>query len=744
MDPTKIHELKDLDALYRDAEDCDKDKFAHFRSNILLISGDHYNKRLSETNRRIQSSPDLRNDQKLRITQNHTQRIIEMISSNILSAAPGVSISPKNQEEIQDQKAAELHHSIWRDAVDRYGLDDRTVEWCDDFSGIGEVATKIFWDKNAGPIKAFSQKMDPSGQPLYIGMDGEETTDSGESMGMQHAPAPGTPVYWGAFVFEDVYGFNLLRDANAKRMDESEFLVIRKMVDNDKLKAMVGDDPDKQKLVTGSMDETYMVFDTQSGAYRRAERQTMVKEFYFRPCVKYPKGYFFITVKEGILFQGELPGGIFPIAWQYFRRVPTDPRGYSMVKILRPYQAEINRSTSKMAEHQVTLGDDKILTQHGTKFTQGEALPGVRAYKYTGMAPVVLEGRSGAQYAPYLEQKIAEMYQAANMPEETQDQDGPPDAMALLFRAASQKKRYLKPTKRFEKFLKEVCKIYLALAKVHLPDDMVIWMIGRNEQVNIAEYKNSEDLGYVIKVEAQSEDIETKMGRQMVLSQALQYVGQSLDKNSVGRFVRAMLMPYEMPKDTLDDLTMNPDTANNILLALDRGEMPQPFKYEDQAYILQRLGMRMGKPDFKFLPPNIQQNYAMQVNVREQLQAQIQAQLKAMEADYIPIGGTMVACDVYVNDPANPQKTPRRARIPYQALEWLMQRLEQQGSSLDKLEGMSAGMQSEIQQAGQPQGGMPMEQGASQPMGMENPGGVDHGSGNPAVPIGGATGPGYR
>jgi hypothetical protein len=92
----------------------------------------------------------------------------------------------------------------------------------------------------------------------------------------------------------------------------------------------------------------------------------MIKEYYFKPSSVYgPNGYFYITTEHGILFEGEIPFGVYPISYRGFKKIQTSARARSVVKVLRPYQYEINRAASKMVEHQLVHGDDKVITPLG-------------------------------------------------------------------------------------------------------------------------------------------------------------------------------------------------------------------------------------------------------------------------------------------------------------------------------------------------------------------------------------------
>jgi hypothetical protein len=274
-------------------------------------------------------------------------------------------------------------------------------------------------------------------------------------------------------------------------------------------------------------------------------------------------------------------------------------------------------------------------------------------------------------------------------------QNGQLDPYALLFRSASQKKKFSRYAKRFERFLIEVARTYIKLAKIHMPDDAVILAVGRKEQVNIPEFKSADDVGYQIKLVPQSDDIETKMGKQLTLTHALQYVGGKLEKEDIGKIMRAM--PYANFDESFDDMTIDYDAATNIVLALDRGEVLLPDVYDNNPYMIKRLVSRMRQADFKFLAPEIQQHYKDMITVYQENETKRLQDIQLAESGFIPTGGYMVTCDLYVSDPADPAKT-RRARLPYEAVQWLIKKLETQGASLDQLEQMNQGAVAQMAQ----------------------------------------------
>lgn len=689
----KKHTGKELQELYTESDSCDRDIFAEMRTNLLLVAGEHYSKHTHALLSRSRNYQDLSEQQKLRLTKNHTQNITRKYSNMITASAPGVGFKPFNEKELSDQKSSELHHSVWVWGKERMNYDEKVDEWGDCFNSIGEIASKLFWDPNDGEIIAYKPKVDEMGNTV---------------VNEQGQPEKGDPVYSGKFIIEPIYGFNLLRDPCAEDMKLSKYLIVRKMVDVKKLKDQY---PQHDKQIRASSEKSMLVFDTQKGGYRKSQEECLVKEFYFRPCAQYPNGYFYYLVEDVILAEGELPGGIFPIVWQYCDKTPTHPRGYSPVRTIKPYQIEINRAASKIAEHQVTLGDDKLLIQNGTNISAGVALPGVRSINYSGTEPTILGGRDGSQYLTYMQAQIEELYKVMELPEE-EDASSQLDPYVLLYRAASRKKRFRRYIQRFERFLVEFAKTYTALAKLYLPEQMLIQVVGKPEAVNIPEFKNAADSNYKVIVEAQSEDIETKFGTQIFMNQVLQYVGGKLDKNDIGKVIRNA--PYGNFSESMQDLTMDYDSGTNLLLALDRGEQPLLSKYDDAAYMVKRMVARMRQSDFRLLPPETQNLYMQVKQLYEQWGAEQLQAIQRMQQGFIPTDGYLVTCDFYVSDPMDPTKT-KRVRLPYSSIQWLIKQLEAQGQGLDVLQSMNQQVQAEVAQ--QMMGGQP-------PMGEMQSGGT--------------------
>lgn len=685
-------DIDELNRLYSEGETCDKELFSEQRSNILISSGEHFSKKHSKWWARIREARTLTNDQKIRVTKNHTHRIIRTYINNIISMAPGVVPTPNDPKDLQHVKAAQLNKSVWEYAKEKHSMRMRVQSWAKDFIEIGEVFNEIFWDPTKGTLIGYEQEVDETGEPMF----GED----GQPMPSEKA------VFTGDLTFRTIIPANVVRAAEAKTIAESRFLCVREMVKVSDLKHMIGEDEEKEKLLTESPDETFYVFDNSRQNYYKTNNQLMLRKFYFRPSAEFPNGWYAFATESGILFEGELPFGIYPIIYGGFDEISTTPRHRSIIKQLRPIQSEIDRASSKMAETQITIGDDKVILQNGSKVTTGPHLPGVRTMFVTGMAPTIMPGRTGEQYLPYVQSCISELYQVANIDEDAAEKSASADPYENLYRSLRDKKKFSMYAEKFENFLVENCRTYLDLARHYFDENMLIPAIGKAEYVNISEFKNSSPLCTRVKLEPMSDDINEMMGRHLTFNHILQYVGNQLSKDDIGKFLRNM--PFANNDEMLDDFTLDYDTAMNVILALDRGQPVMPFKSDNPEYVLKRLGARMQKPDFRLLPPQIQMNYDKTKSLYEQLLAQKAQELKMAESQFIPSGGAMIKVDYYVPDPTNSARSVR-ATVPAESVDWLIKMLSAQGSAQEQLMGQKPQMQMDLAQMIANQG-MPQRQ----------------------------------
>lgn len=686
--------VEDLNSMFRKAEDADRELFAEMRSNILLVAGEHYSKKNNRFWNRLRDNRSLNVNKKLRLTKNHIQKITKTYRNNIMKYSPGVKITPQIDTEVQDVKSAELHQSVWEHIKTETKFKKNLRTFAKSFIDIGEVAVKVFYDPSRGDLIGYGPKEDEEGNPVEQGGQVDMLTGMPIPGTGQPVPDHTKPVFSGALVHEPVYAFNLLRDPDAKSMDDSPWLCVRKMMGYNEVKAKITD-PEKRTSLEKNRDETFLVFDGSNGKYEQSKNQVLVREFYFRPSPEYPKGYYYISTKTDILFEGELPGGVFPIVWEGFDEIETTPRKRSIVKQLRPYQAEINRAASQAATAQITLGDDKLILNSSAKVENGGVLPGVRVIKTNSVGVNggihVLPGRAGEHFFSYIAGQIDEMYGVSNVLEDTRKKsDGAVDIWGTLFGSIRNKKDFSIYSDCFEGFLVDLCDASIKLARFHYPESQMIQMVGRKEMVNMPEFKQKNQLGFQINIEPSTDDAESVMGRQMMINHTLQYVGGQLGREDIGKLLRES--PMGNFDKAFDDFTIDYDNAKNDILQLERGQMPNLSKYEDSKYKIQAITHRMKQSDFDFLPPQVQQMFNQFLQMCEQVESQKVAELQRSQAGFIPDSGGLITLNGVKDQEGN------TLRVPYASLEWLVSKLSEQGLYKESMQEVNPGAVSDISQ----------------------------------------------
>lgn len=692
----KKHNIEALNQHYRDAESCDDEIFSEMRSNLLLVSGNHYSKKTTSFFTRVRQTQRLNETQKLRLTKNHIHKITRHYIQAIAGKVPGVIPAAQNEMDMQDKKAADLNLAVWSDFRHRYNLKEKFNEYIQNFVELGEMCAFIYWDPNEGDVKGYEPLVDEQGQPAM------------DEMG-QMVPDTEKPIFTGAFQFKNIPGFNLLRAPQAKSMKASPYHIVREMVEKEELLGAYGEDESKKRIIGDGDTGEFIVFDTNKKQYRSEESQILVRYHFFRPCKQYPQGYYYISTERGILEEAEIPFGIYPIIWQGFDTYSTNPRGYSIIKVARPYQAEINRASSQAATHQITVGDDKIIYQGGTKMAPGALLPGVRGITYQGAAPQILPGRDGGQFLPYIESQISEMYSACMLEEiNMENESGQIDPYTLLFRSASSKVKFSRYIEKVEAFMKEFCQVTLELAKHYLPDDAFIQAVGKSEAINIQEFRATVPLSYQIKVEEQSADISDRLGQQLALNHLIQYAGQQMDAKQLALLAKEM--PYLKNTQIVKRLTVEYDNAENDMLQIEREQMPFVGPYADNKIYIDAVTHRMKQADFQMLPPNVKQIYDQYLGIHEDQQAQKMQAQQAAKDGFIPTGGSLITVQMSLPDPQS-SSGAKQVRLPYEAIMYLIKKLEAQGATLDDLERMNDGvvldMMNRMGQQQAPQGQLP-------------------------------------
>lgn len=674
--------IEELSKRYHESKSSLSKHFAELRANILLDSGFHHNRKSRFRDGR--SVNDTR--KRVRITKNHTQVIARHIENNILNANPGCGFFPRQERELSHQKAAQLTDSVWdflRDIIDEPQIRKEIVH---DYVVCGEVFLKVAWDENAGRFLGWSQSGDSNEIELEDGrIEIEEPKIKAE--------------WTGKPIWERIYPFDVLTDPNARSWESSRLVTIRKLIPIADLKATYEFDDDKKDSITqASADDTYQIFDGLTGLYSEAKEHCLVLETYIKPCVNYPTGYYVYYTLDGILEEGPLPtyeDGTplpFPILYCGYDQSNTSVRSFSFIKQTKPMQLEINRASSAVVMESLVLGHSTVLTQAGSKL-QSEGLGnGMKSLVYTGAKPDIIRGTNGDQYMSYIDQQTREMYELAGVPYREQDKaTHVQDTMGLLFRSLKDKKRFSYYAEKIERMLCKATELTVALAKVFIKEDEMIPMIGKNELVNISEFKNSKPLHTIVKLRPRTDDFVSMMGKSVQVSQLLQYAGSVLSPKDVG--VLARNLPFLNGEQIIEDSTLDYDMAVNTILALDRGENPRVSDHEEHAYMIKKLTNRMKKPDFNMLSDKIKTNYQDRIDLHNQFYISQQQEAAMASSGFIPTGGGLVGVDMWTTDSKGKQK---RLRVSSEAMHWLVQKMSQQGTQAQQTDELPLSQQAAI------------------------------------------------
>lgn len=672
--------LQKLNDMYEGGKRADSALFSEQRTNILLKNGDHYTKKYNAIYSELRNKGTVSKDQKIRLTKNHIHRIVNTFENAILEGNPSVTAVPFNETELHDVKVASMNNSVLGWVRDSNSWDKKQDNFVSDFNTIGECFAKIRFDYTKGPVVAVNE-------------NGEKQRS-------------------GEFVIDRVLGFDLKRDPNSRSFDETKWWIHEQMMEVDEFKRLIEKvAPDKLNQVKPDMLKTLKIFDVNTGSYRDAKDQVLVKELYYKADDEYDDGIYCMFTDTIKVVETPIPFGIYPIVGAGFDEQTTSPRSTSIIKVCRPYQVEINRAGSKMAEHQITLGDDKVYIQKGTKLTNGGYIHGVRALQVSGKEPVIQAGRSGAQYLEYQLSQISEMYQSVDLAFILEDKQVLGDPYQLLFRTMKDKKRFVKYVTKYERFELDVFKTVLKMSKHYLGPGHVIRVMGREEAVNIPEFKKMSENGFEIKVIPQSGDVETKFGKILGVTQVLQYSSGQMTPDQIGTLIKEL--PFGNKSKIFSAMTLNTENAENDILAMDRGEFIPANKYDDHQFMINALINRIKKADFRFMNPEVQQMYLVKLQQHEQFFEQQKQALAQGNAGQVPMGGFLVTVNASRFNPA--ANRVERIKLPSDAIQWITEKIDQQGFFAQEVEGLPSASQADIAVGSLPQVGQQQIQQPGQP-----------------------------
>lgn len=715
----RANQKLDIDRLNKILSDAEKQSegiIAEMQTNVLIHAGEHYAKISDNFKRTLyrnnRSEKDATNKLVLQLVMNHMESIDNEYINNVLTFAPSTHVIPTDGRDIHQKKNADLNNSVLQMILKQNNKELLVKDFATNFVILGEAVSYKYFTEDGGNIIGYAPKegtenltetyYDEMGLPLTRSLDPE--------------PDYTKPETGGRVVIEKLNAFDVLLENGIEEEKDSTVVIVKRlrhknvMINKIKNSDLSSDEKLKRlKWFIGNNKETFSTVNRGGKSRNENSDLFLVRYFFYKPCEEFPRGKIFETVKDGIVLEYDLQEDdegkpFFPISFAQCIKIPSMPRGISIIRQGRPLQAEINRTMSKTAEHQILLGDDKIVTTGEQGLTEGAKLGGIRQLSLSKgfQGYQVIPGRSGEQFVPYLQLLIKELYSMYDVENSDTKSNikANTDILPLIYKNMSQKKKYIIFTQPFEKFLCDISRDVLKLAKRYLSENDLVPYVGKNEYVNIAEFKNSNPLDFDIKIEPISGDAETQMGNFLSFKEIMQFMGRDIPKDVMGKVL--MDMPFiPKAKEIFASMNANQERATSIILALDRGETPPVLQYEDQSVILEALGDRMLKGDFIYLVqqnPVIKQNYDNQIQQREQIKKQQLESVMTANMGLIPMTGDLVSVNIWETVPtANGTGTKQTTKkYPIDALKKFDEMISKQQGFVESVSMLPADMQGEI------------------------------------------------
>jgi len=165
-----------------------------------------------------------------------------------------------------------------------------------------------------------------------------------------------------------------------------------------------------------------------------------------------------------------------------------------------------------------------------------------------------------------------------------------------------------------------------------------------------------------------------------------------MSQDDVGKILKNM--PFVNNEESFNDLTIDYENVTNDMLALERGEQVQMGQMDNNEYYVKKLSHRMKQPDFKFLPPQVQQAYQVFKQQHQQEIVRKTEQIQRAKSGYIPMDGPLVTTGLLV--PGMDGENPDKFRAPTSALEWLRNQMAAQGMDQERLQQINQGALAEM------------------------------------------------
>lgn len=664
--PYSFSRLRDL---FKEAYEADEYSFREMRTSIRMYAGEHFTRSFDQgvggEIARFSRGSRGTGINRIRIVKNHCPRVADVYVNQIMSSVPDVEVVGINSQDPRAQRVADLNNQVLEEDKRRTKkYKQRLREKALYFVSIGEVAIKLYWDEEKDWV---TRQM--------------------------------------------ILPFDLLRAPGIKNLDDSPWLIHRNVFTTEELTRIYGEEWVQRNMGdnrnpsddVGEVEfPAHTVFDTQKREFQEL-RGLEIREFYLRPNSEYPEGYFCFFTSRGIIEEGPLPGGVFPIVTARCLTTPSVARGYSPFKILYPLQQEINRASGQDASNNIHFGDDKLISGAHSKIQLGNKVEGmshIKVNQYGGKitdAYQIIEGKGQPKNIDYVMSLIKEIDYQLNIETLMQEKKGPKagDISYVFFSTIKDQQKFSSVAQCFEEFLKEENETALKLFRHYLDEGDLIHDSNRQDYIVISDFKETDEEDYLIETKVRNNTPTELLGRHMQVRDILQYVGAHLDRRDIGHLLKDTVLGDS--EALISHFTQGEEACTQNLIALEKGQFPIYSETEDFAYKAEKITARMNRPDFPLLPQPIQENFRRFLKLCEEMVAKAAQEKMRLEKGIIPSSGYLVNTDFYITIPgAKGDPVTKKAKFPSHALEWLGKALEKQGTMLESIEPLSAPSQGRI------------------------------------------------
>lgn len=517
-----------------------------------------------------------------------------------------------------------------------------------------------------------------------------------------------TPDYSGELVYKRIPNTNILRPPDCTNMDRAEWLGFYEIMNMRDLKLLVKDKNVWDYLLSSSRNMNLFTFNSMKNkyTYKQPGLYQDVAFIFFRPGGNLPRGYYFVHCNGIILFQGELPYGVFPIAYEGVYEKNDSPRHFGYPHNLIEPQQALNATKSKISNQKHKLGDTKILHSNNVKVgdlnVQGVTHIPVQDQgdlQNPNGKPFIheIKAKSGEEYVNIFnsEMESFRFMSKSNLLEDplnTQKQKKSGDFLQQFFMSVKEKGSFNEYSDTYVSLLKKSAKIVVKLAKNYYDERNLVPLVKGQDAINVKNFKKIMDLDKLVKLDEQDDSIESKMGQHAIFQTLIQYGGKHFQENPEQLGMLIKTAPLGNFEELYSNMTQPLKVAENVVLKVMNGVVPKPMPYQDYKIILAKLGSETLKPYYERLSEKEKAVYQKAIELYTQAEAELAQQIKAMEADEIPLTGMGVKVDLHTKDADT--KRSQKVVIPQDAIEWLIQRAQQQQSYKQELvnKGIQPGM----------------------------------------------------